>query len=331
MNVHDRSAPPRPGRRFALAALAGTALGAALPARAQSWPERPVRVVVNFPPGGPLDVVARLVASHLSATLKQPFVVENVAGATGHIGAANAARAQPDGYTVLLSIDTPFTLSTALGTTTTYKADELKVVATMGSAGSLIGVHAGVGATSLGALIDRARSQEMTFSTAGNASPGHFAALMLADAAGVKINPIHYKGNAPAVMALASGEVQGGILATGGLLPHIRSGKVRALAIAGSRRSIALPDVPTAAEAGLGGVNLETYFVAMVPAATPPPIVSALQAGIVDALGQQDLRARLQAMDIHPVAATGAQAEAQLTAARERYAAIVRRTGMKAD
>ncbi|MEO8857977.1 MAG: tripartite tricarboxylate transporter substrate binding protein, partial [Burkholderiaceae bacterium] len=221
---------PRTDRRKLLARLLGaSALFAGVghvPAHAADYPDKTVKFIVNFPPGGPLDIIARVVAARLSTTLGQPFVVENVTGASGNIGAAQVARANPDGYTVLVSIDTPFTMTPSLYPATSIKQDELRAVASMGVTGSTIAVNPSLGVNSLKALIDKGQRETITFATAGNGTPGHFAALALADATGIKVNPIHYRGNAPAVLAVVSGEVQAGILSTSGLAPHIKAGKV---------------------------------------------------------------------------------------------------------
>ncbi len=334
--MHPRSAARGffPGRRrvaLLRLALLGFALTCAAPLHAADFPEKPVRIVVNFPPGGPLDVIARQVAIRLGTTLKQSVVVENVSGAAGNIGATQVARANPDGYTVLMSIDTPFTIAPALYPDTSVKADELRPVAVMGVTGSVVAVQPSLGVNSFKELIERGRREVLTFSTAGSGSPGHFAALMLADATGMKINPIHYRGNAPAVLALVSGEVQAGILGTGGLLPHIKAGKLKALAVAGNSRSGGLPDLPTAQEQGQSGLDLEFLFIAMVPAKTPDAVVGILQKAILEATGQADFQERMRGLDVAPSSLAGAAAGERLAKSRERYAHIVKTTGLKGE
>lgn len=320
-------------RRVALCGLAWLWLAAmaAVPVQAADFPEKGIRIVVNFPPGGPLDVIARQVANRMTTTLKQPVVVENVSGAAGNIGAAQVARASPDGYTILMSIDTPFTMAPALYPDTSVKADELRPVAVMGVTGSVVAVHPSLGVNSLRELIERGRREALTFSTAGSGSPGHFAALMLADATGMKVNPIHYRGNAPAVLALVSGEVQAGILGTGGLLPHVKAGKLKALAVAGASRSGSLPDLPTAQEQGQSGLDLEFMFISMVPARTPDAVVGTLQKAILEATAQADFQERMRSLDVGPSNLAGAAAGERLTKSREHYAHIVKATGLKGE
>jgi len=311
------------------ACVLSTAALAHLPAAAADFPDRTVKIVVNFPPGGPLDIIARLLAARMTVTLKQSVAVENVSGAAGNIGAAQVARAAPDGYTVLLTLDTPFTLTPALNPTGSVNAADFRPVGLGGTTGSILAVHPSLGVDSLQALIAKGRSQMLTFSTAGNGSPGHFGALMLADAAGIKVNPIHYRGNAPAVLSLVSGEVQAGVLGAGGLLPQIKAGKVKALAVAGSSRSSLLPDLPTAAELGHSGLQLDFMFVAMVPAATPDTVVEILQKSIADAVAQSDYQERMQSLDIVRSPLAGPAITARMAEMRTRYAAIVKQTGMR--
>lgn len=322
---------PLLARALALACLPAVSALAPLTVRAADFPERTIRIVVNFPPGGPLDIIARLLAARMTTTLRQPVVVENVSGAAGNIGAAQVARAAPDGYTVLLSIDTPFTLTPALNPTGSVNLADFRPVGLGGVTGSILAVNPSLGVDSLQALVAKGRGQSVTFSTAGNGSPGHFGALMLADATGIKVQPIHYRGNAPAVLALVSGEVQAGVLGAGGLLPQIKAGKVKALAVAGSSRSTLLPDLPTAAELGHPGLQLEFMFLAMVPAATPPAVADVLQKAIADAVAQPDYQERMQALDIVRSPLSGSAITARLADMGTRYAAIVKQTGMRSE
>ena len=327
--------PPRQKRRRVTLlqglALFGLAAAGTAPLHAAEFPERSVKIVVNFPPGGPLDVIARQVANRLTTTLKQSVVVENVSGASGNIGANQVARANADGYTILMSIDTPFTMTPALYPDTSVKADELRPVAVMGVTGSIVAVQPSLGVNSLKELVERGKREVLTFSTAGSGSPGHFAALMLADATGMKINSIHYRGNAPAVLAMVSGEVQAGILGAGGLLPHIKAGKLKALAVAGNSRLIGLPELPTALEQGQAGLDLEFMFIAMAPAKTPDAVVNVLQKAIMEATGQADFQERMLGLDVGPSNLSGAAAGERLTKSRERYAYIVKTTGLKGE
>jgi len=320
-----------PMRHLVHAVLTAAAVFMAGPVAAQGFPEKPVRIIVNFPPGGPSDILARSLGEKMSAALKQPFVVEARGGAGGNIGAEAVARSPADGYTVLFSIDTTFTVNPNLYKSMPFKLAELKPLMLMASSGLLVGVNPSVGATSLADFIATGRRETITFSSGSNGSPGHVAASILQDTAGVKVNHIPYKGNTPAVMAVVTGEVQAGILATTGLLPQVQAGKVKALAVTSRKRSPLMPEVPTTAEAGVPALEFEVMFVALVPAATPEPVVATLQKALADALAAPDVRDRLQKLDMVIEGETGAAAEARLAKARERYAATIKATGMKID
>ena len=312
-------------------ALALSPLFAAPAHSAEDYPGKTVKFVVNFQAGGPIDVIARIVADKLKASFRHPVIVENAAGAGGNIGANNVAKAEPDGYTVLFTIDTPLTMNPSLYGAMPFKPADLRPVIMMGSAGSTIVANPATGMTTLKDLIAKGKSAEITFSSAGNGSPGHVASAMLAEAADVKINHIPYRGNASAVLAVVSGEVQAGILATAGALPQIKADKVKALAVAASRRSAQLPDVPTTAELGYPGVEMEFLFVAMVPAKTPDSIVDTLHKAIASAMGQADVQQRLRSIDIVPADLAGPQVADRLAKLQDRYARIIKTTGMKAE
>ena len=295
----------------------------------QGYPNKPIRVINNFPPGGPSDTIARLLGNKMNASLGQPLVVESKPGAAGNIGADLVAKSAPDGYTLLMTIDTPFTVNPTLYPAMPFKPADLKPVAIIASSSLMFAVHPKLGVSTVAEFLNVAKAREINFSSAGNGSPGHVAAAMLSEKTGAKINNIMYKGNTPAVLAIVSGEVEAAIVATPGLLQHVQSGKLKALAVTSSKRSPMAPDVPTMAEAGLGGVQFEVLYVMMAPAATPPNIVAILQKEIAAALAQPDVGATLRGLDLTVLDETGAVAEARLAAARERYAATIRNTGMK--
>ncbi|MBS0340174.1 MAG: tripartite tricarboxylate transporter substrate binding protein [Proteobacteria bacterium] len=321
-------------RRLLATALFCAPFAVLLPQAAQaqdSYPDKPVRLVTNFPAGGPLDILGRALAIPLQAEFKQPFVLDNRPGAGGNIGADLAAKSPADGYTVLLSIDTTFTINPHVYKTMPFAAKDLKPLMIFSSSGLAFGVNPSVPAKTLPAFIADAKKEAASFSSAGNGSPGHIAAEIFADATGAKIMHVPYKGNAPAVTALLSGEVQAGILATPGLLPHIQAGKVRPLAVTGRQRSPLLPEVPTVGELGLKGMEFEVLYMAMVPAATPQPIVDKLQKALLAALAAPELKSRLASLDMVALGETGKAAADRLEASKVRYGAIVKATGMKVD
>lgn len=321
-------------RRHTLAALACTALsalGAGAALAQPAYPAKPVTFVNNFPPGGPADILARSVGAVLQETLKQPFVVENKAGAGGNVGAAAVAKAPADGHTVLFGIDTTFTINPHLYPAMPFKPGDLKPVVIMASSGLLLGVNPATGIKSFGDLLSQGRQKTLNFSSAGNGSPGHLAAAMLGNSTPVKTAHIPYRGNTPAVTAILSGEVDGGILATPGMLPHVQSGRITALAVTSSKRSQLAPKLPTVAELGLKSLEQEVLYLVMVPAATPDAVVQTLTKGITDALQRPDVKERLKSLDLFYEGQTGAAAAKRLTDMSARYGQIVRATSMKAD
>jgi tripartite-type tricarboxylate transporter receptor subunit TctC len=314
-------------RLFAAAALTL----ALLPAAAQTWPSRPVKFINSFPPGGPSDLIARSVADVLQQQFKQPFVVENKAGASGNIGTDAVAKSAADGHTVLWGIDSTLTVNPHIYKALPFKPADLRPVMVVASSGLLVGAHPATGFKTLKDLIAAGKGKGVSLSSAGAGSPGHLAAEMLTEAAGVKVNHIPYKGNTPAVTAVLSGEVDGGALATPGMLPHVKAGKITALAVTSRQRSALAPEVPTVAEAGLPQLEQEVYYVVLVPAATPEPVVSALQKAIGDALAQPGVRSRLDSLDLHYEGLTGAAASKRLADLSDRYGKVIRATGMKVD
>ena len=326
--------PPVPAlsRRFALAGIAVLCVWANGSAPAQgAWPTRPVRFINSFPPGGPSDIIARSIAEVLQAQFKQPFVVDNKAGASGNIGTDYVAKSPADGYTVLIGIDTTVTVNPHIYKGLSFKPADLRPLMVMASSGLLIGVHPSTGFKTLQELVAAGRAQGVSFSSAGNGSPGHLSAQLLTEAAGVRINHIPYKGNTPAVTAVLSGEVTGGALATPGMLPYVKAGKITALAVTSHQRSRLAPEIPTVAEAGLKDLEQEVLYVAWVPAATPQQVVQTLQQGFSDALGRPEVQSRLAGLDLFYEGLTGAAASKRLNDLSDHYARVIRSTGMKVD
>jgi tripartite-type tricarboxylate transporter receptor subunit TctC len=310
---------------LAVATAGGTAIAQ------DSYPSRTVKIVNTFPPAGPSDIISRAVADKLQGTLKQSFVVENKPGAGGNIGADAVAKSPADGYTILTGIDTTFTINPNLYKSMPFKPDELKPLMIMASSGLLVGANPSLGAKTLSEFVTIGKRDGLLFSSGSNGSPGHLAAAILGEAAGVKITHVPYKGNSPAVLAVLSGEVQAGILATPGMLPHVQAGKINALAVTSRQRSQIAPELPTVAQAGMKELEVEVLYVAMVPAATPEPVMATLQKAMADALAQPDVKAQLAKLDLFVEGQTGAAAVERLRTQGDRYARIIKNTGMKIE
>ncbi|WP_251969129.1 Bug family tripartite tricarboxylate transporter substrate binding protein [Sphaerotilus microaerophilus] len=325
------------GQRCAAALMLVAACSATRPAQAQdaaAFPQRPVRFVNNFPPAGPSDILARSVADVLQAQWKQPVTVESKAGAGGNLGADTVAKAAPDGHTLLFGIDSTFTVNPHLYKAMPFKPADLKPVLIMSSSGLLVGVNAATGLKSMKELIAEGKAKDskgVTFSSGGNGSPGHLASEQFTEFTQAKITHVPYKGNTPAVQAVVAAEVTGGMLATPGMLPHVKSGKVTALAVTSRQRSRLAPEVPTVGELGLPQLEQEVYYLVMAPVGTPDALVQQLAKAIADALQRPDNQARLAQLDMHWQGLSGAAASKRLAELSERYARIVKATGMRVD
>ncbi|MET0507944.1 MAG: tripartite tricarboxylate transporter substrate binding protein [Burkholderiaceae bacterium] len=295
------------------------------------YPARPVKLVVNFQAGGPLDTLARVLAEKLAARLGQPFVVENKPGAGGNIGAESVAKGAADGYALLMTIDTAVTINPSLYKPLPFRVDELRPLAILSSSGLMIGARSDLGVRDLAGLLAKGKAGALNFSSAGNGSPGHIASTILQTATGIGASMVSYRGNAPAVMAVASGEVDAGVLATPGMLPQVKAGKIVPIAVTSPQRSPLAPQTPTVAESGLPELGFEVLYLLMVPAATPAPIAERLRQATTAALAEADVQARLTTLDMNRDGATGAAAEQRLAALRARYARIVEQTGMKLE
>lgn len=311
--------------------LALSAVCLVLPVQAQTYPSKPVKLVVNFPPGGPLDTLARTVADALQASLKQPFIVDNKAGAGGNIGADQVAKSPADGHTVLLSIDSTFTVNPHLYKSMPFKVEDFRLLMVMASSGLMVGVHPGTGLKTFKDFVSAAKARPLNFGNAGNGSPGHLGLEIFNDAADLRLQHVPYKGNTPAVTAILSGEVDGGVLATPGLLPHVKAGKITALAVTSRQRSRLAPEVPTVAEAGFKGLEQDILYIAMVPAGTPETLVQTLSSAMAEAFKRPQVQARLAALDLVYEGQTGTAARERLSAVSSRYARIVKATGMQAE
>lgn len=296
-----------------------------------AFPSKPIKIVNNFPPAGPSDMLARIAGEALQQQWKQTVIVDNRAGAGGNIGADVVAKAPGDGYTILFGIDSVVTVNPHLYKTMPFKPAELKPVLIMTTSGLLVGASASSGLKTMKDLIAEAKTKGVTFSSGGNGSPGHLAGEQLALLTQGKITHVPYKGNSPAVQAVVAGEVTAGMLATPGMLPHVKSGKVNALAVTSRERSKLAPDVPTVGELGLPQLEQEVHYIVMAPASTPDAVVATLAKAITDALKKPEAQARLEQLDMQWQGLEGAAASKRLAELSDRYGRIVKTTQMKPE
>ncbi|MCR0984963.1 Bug family tripartite tricarboxylate transporter substrate binding protein [Roseomonas populi] len=292
-------------RRSALGALALAAPALALPraGRAAAWPERPVTLVVPFPPGGSNDVVTRMVAQPLSHALGQPFVVDNRPGANGNIGAAQVARAAPDGYTVLVSGNGQNAMNHGLYRNMPYDSRTgFTHVAQLASLPNALVVAEGFPARTLADLIRMAKEKpgDITFASPGSGSSGHLAMAMLMRAAGIEMLHIPYRGAAPAITDVIAGQVPMVMINVDIPLPHVRAGRLRVLAVTSEARSPLYPEAPTIAESGYPGFSATGWLGLSLPAGAPPDIVARLHDAAAKALQDPGIRDRFAASGYIP-------------------------------
>ena len=300
---------------------------------AGAYPTKPVRIVVPFAAGGGTDSLARVIGQKLQEGLGQSFVIDNRPGAGGSIGSEVVARAAADGYT-LLAVNAGHVINPHLYKTLPY--DTIKSfapVALWGTASYVLVVHPSVPAKSVKDLIALAKARrDLTFASSGNASTTHLAAELFNNMAGTKMTHVPYKGGGPANTALVSGEVSCYFGSIGGSLPHIRSGRLRTIAVTGIKRSSALPEAPTIAEAGLRGYDITGWFGLLAPAGTPQDVVATLNREVNKALQQTDVKKRLlEAEGADPVPGSAAEFGQFIGTEMRKYAEVVRTSGARLD
>jgi len=305
-----------------------------LPVHAQeSYPSRPVKLVAPFPAAGPLDVIARLAALKLSEQWNNPVVVENVPGATGSIGANAVARAAPDGYTLLVTVDIPLAMYPAVAKSLPYDpAKDFKPVANLARTDNGLFVNPGLGVSSVEALVALAKKQpgKLTFSSAGIGSPAHFGGELFKSIAGLDMTHVPYKGAAPAMAAALSGEVSlmFGPIAQGA--PHVKAGKLAALGVTGVTPSPLLPGVKPLVAQGFPGLVVSNSYPVMAPAGTPDAVTAKIRAGLERFISDATVRSRLEAAGIEPVWEGDPQrVAAELAADRKRWSELAKRAGIQ--
>ena len=319
---------------MAVAALCAALLaaGAAAPALAQdTWPNKAIRVVLPFPPGGPSDIVMRLAAEKMQATLKQAIVIDNKPGAGGNLGTAEVARAAPDGYTWLWGTDTLVTVNPHVYKSLGFKVEDLMPV-TLGTLfNQTLVCNPALGVKTVRELVAKAKSEKLSYASGGNGVPGHLSMELLQHMAGFEMAHVPYKGPAPATQDVIGNQVPCGLLAGPTVLPHVRAGKLVALAVSGSTRSPALPEVPTMAEAGLPRYEANFSLVMFAPRGTPEAIVARMRGAFVDALKAPDVAEKLKAGDQVVVGSTAAEAARVLAADSQKWGEVARRIKLGLD
>lgn len=313
--------------------LAAAAVLAAPPALSQTYPSKPVRMIVPFAPGGPADITARMVAQKLTEALNQPFVVESRAGASGMIGAEQVARSAPDGHTVLVSASAHVIVPSLYSKMNYDPIRDFLPVSVVLTSPLLLSVTPSLPVKSVKALVAlaRARPGELAFGSSGSGSSTHLTGELLKSVTGTKMTHIPYKGQGQAITDVVSGQIQLMFLSPPAAKPFVDAGRLRALAITSDQRFSRLPDVPTFVESGFKDLVTGSWYAVWVPAKTPEAIVSRLSTEIMRIVNLPDVRNRILELGGVPIGNSPAEFDAFQKAESARWAQIVKDSGAKVE
>src|SRR6266853_3051001 len=320
-------------RLLGLALIAGCAIGTGSQAVAQEYPARPIRFIVPFPPGGTLDITARIMQPRLSEGLGQTIVIENRGGAGGVVGTEAAAKSAPDGYTFLFTFS-GHTMNPALYKLSYDVERDFAPVSLLVSVPQLIAAHPNAPAKTLRELVAAAKERPgfYAYASPGNGTPGHIAAELLKRRAGIDMVHVPYRGGAPALADTIAGQVPFLFLTAPAGLPSARSGKLRALAVTTLRRTAAAPEIPTVAEElNLPDYEVDTWLALFAPAKTPGPIIARMQKEAARVLSLPDVRQKLLEQSADPVGSSPEELERVVRAELKRWGELIRSAKIKAD
>ena len=315
------------------AAIAAVLAMSAFATHAQSYPARPIKVIVPFSPGGAVDGPMRVIAQELGKRLGQQVVVENKPGAGATIGTDIVAKSPPDGYTLLLASQTNAISATLYAKLPFDPIEDFAPISLIGREPGVLVVHPAVPVQSLQEFVAyvNARPGQVNYASSGNGSGQHLFMAMLAAMTGMKITHVPYKGSGQATTDLLGGQVAASIPGTAGMVGHIKAGKLRALAVTGSKRSAQLPDVPTVAESGVAGYEAYVWMGLLAPRGTPAAIIDRINRELRQALATDEVRNYMASAGIEAVGSTPAEFATFFRAERDQWAKVVRETGAKAD
>ncbi len=319
-------------KEWIAAALAACALLAGGASGQGTYPSKPVRYIVSFPPGGSADLVSRAMAPRMAERLGQQVVVENRPGAGGNIGVDAVAKSAPDGHTIGLAAAGALAINLSLYPNMPFDpVKDLAPVSLLATIPIVIASNPSSGAASVRELIALARSQpgKLSFGTTGSGSAMHLAGELLKMMAGIDMVHVPYKGSGPAASDLAGGQIPLAIVDLTSALPHIRSGRIKAVAVTGASRTVTAPDIPTVAESGVPGFDAVGWFGVVAPAGTPAPIVARLNAEIVDALKLPEVRQRLLAGGAEPATSTPEEFGRLIRSESAKWAKVIKAAGVK--
>ncbi|HZM46663.1 MAG TPA: tripartite tricarboxylate transporter substrate binding protein [Burkholderiales bacterium] len=314
--------------------LCGAILALATPVNAQQYPTRPVRFVVPFPPGGSVDTLARTIGPRLAEALGQQIVVDNRPGGNGNIGMEVVAQARPDGHTLVLAYIANLAIFPSLSAKLPFDpVKDYAPVTQVASSPNVLTAHPSVPAKNLKELVAlvKAKPGQVNFASTGIASVGHLTGELLNNLAGMKMTHVPYKGGGQAIIDLVGGHVQVMFSGFSAAMPHIKSSKIRALAVTGPKRSPALPDVATISEQGFPGVEATAWYGVLAPAKTPQPIVARLHDEVIKILKVPDVVQKLDGLGFEIVGSQPAEFGAYIKSEIKKWAKVVQASGAKAE
>lgn len=305
----------------------------ALPALADVYPQRPIRMIIPSPPGGGTDIVARLIAKHLTDALGQTVIVENRAGGNNNIAAELAAKATPDGHTLLIASATILAVNSVLGKVTYDPAKDFAPITLLGSQPHLMVVHPTVPANSVQEFVALAKSKpsQLNLASGGTGGPSHLAGELLMLVAGIKLTHIAYKGTGPALVDLIGGRTQVGILSLASALTQVKAGRLRALAVTSPKRVTVVPEYPTIAESGYPGYEARTWYGLLVPGKTPKTVITRLYTETKAVLQNPEVVRKLADDGAEPGGNSPAEFAAYIREESDRWSKVIRSAGIKAE
>jgi tripartite-type tricarboxylate transporter receptor subunit TctC len=328
------STATRTARALAVIAAIAAPATPSLAADASKYPSRPIRLIVPQSPGGPSDIIARLTAQKLGDALGQTVVPDNRSGAAGNVGCEIAARAAPDGYTLLLGPPGCLAINPTLYSKLPFDPlRDFEPITQLEAGPQMLVVHPSVPAQSVKELVAlvKAKPAAYNFSSGGAGTPNHLSSELFRSVAGLQMVHVPYKGTGPALAAVVSGQVQMMIAGLPPALPQVKSGKLRGLAVTSRARSPAAPDIPTVAESGYPGFEMVSWHSILAPAKTPKPIVALLHGHLVKVLAQPEVRERFASMGVEPVGSSPAEFAAHLRSETARFAQVIKAAGIKPE
>jgi tripartite-type tricarboxylate transporter receptor subunit TctC len=319
-------------RRFLLPLLALVLLPSAS-LYAQAWPSKPIRIIVAYPPGGPNDTSARIVAQKLSEALGQPVIVDNRSGAAGNIGSMSVAKSPPDGYTILNGASA-LTIAPALTKDLGYDVvKDFAPISMTATSSFVLALHPSVPANTIKELIALAKAKpgQLSYASSGVGAPPHLAGELLKTMAKIDILHVPYKGVGQSISDLVGGQVDMMFASPTNSVPQVKAGKLRGIAVSTLRRSPQLPDVPTISESGLKGFDIGTWFGLLAPAGTPPEIITRINGAVVAMVKVPDVRERLLAQGLDPISTTPAEFSTHIRNEIAKFKGIVERAKIQPE